>query len=314
MKKQRFKTATLFMTLLSIVMVFTSCHYKYFDDYDGLMRVKVVVDYSRMDTVKVRPAIMKAVFYSVDGLYSPFYVSVKDSTYENLPVGRYKVFAFNDDSHVNIFTDIDSVNNVPSITTGLAKTSGLLLKDSLDNTKYYDWPDRTFAYSADCEITYKDGEQRITLYPSEVTRRVEITVDGLKNLGYVKNLRLSLDGVQHNYIPALWTQLNDYVSMAVNTDFEDNYTSIEGSLYVFGLSSKNHYLSLHVKGDGFNRLLRFDVTKQVVDQLPNTGTIYIHVNADYDAYDDFPEPVNPGGSGTSIGVDDWNNEDIDLEL
>lgn len=316
MKTQRYKRTLMFMTLLLSVMMLTSCHYKYFDDYEGFLKVKVVLDYSHMDTTDAKPKVMKVVFYPTDKSFQPVSYNIKDSAYVDVPVASYRVFTYNDDSEINRAGGVDDTSSVPLIYTGRANYRGLFPKDSLDNTLYYDFPDRLFT---DCKLASVSGDiyttqpddNRIVLYPEERTRRVEVVADGLKNLKYVNGVRISLDGIQHEYVPNLWSYTNTYVPLVSDASKDDDRNRIESYLYSFGFNEGKHYLQIFLQGNGFNRILRFDVTEQVIRQLNNSDTMKIYVNAVYDAYDDVPVNVS---SGFNIGVDDWYNNDVPLNM
>lgn len=315
---------SLLAAALAMTFWLSSCHYKDFDDYEGLLKVKVVIDYSVIDTVSSKPKMMKVVFYPTDKTFAPVSYNIKDSAYVDLPVASYRVFTYNDDSGINRISGIDDITAAPTIYTDPANPRDILRRDSLDDTTYYDWPDRTFtdyrlaSVNGDIYTTTPD-DNRIVLYPTEVTRRIEVTVDGVRNTKYISSVRLSLDGIQLSYSPlvlledtrANTIQRQKYESLVADAGIDAESGKICSAFYAYGFSAGKHYLQLFIKGQGFNKLLRFDVTDQVLSQLETDGTMKIHVNTDYDAYDDYPVDVS-GGIG--VGVDDWPSEDIPINL
>lgn len=318
MKIQRYKINLMFMTLPFLAMILTSCGYKDFNEYEGLLKTKVIIDYSRMDTVSNKPEQMKVVFYSTDMDYT-YVCFIKDSAVVEIPVGNYKVFTFNDNSELNRFSvsfGDHSLNEILMIYTDEADSRGILHKDSLDKTVYYDYPDRTFADSKPFTVkgdiyTTKIDDNRLVLYPEEKTRRVEVIADGIKNQKYIKGVRMTIDSVQREYIPELWQYPNQYVPLVFDASMLAEQERLEGSMNIFGITNGHHYLQIFIQGNGFNRILRFDVTEQVKNQFNSKETMKIYVNANYDAFDDYPIDVS---GGINIGVEDWYNEDIPANL
>lgn len=300
---------------LFAVLTLVSCHYKEFDDYDGSMKVKVVMDYSGIDSVASRPSGMKVVFYS-DGMSFSQVCYVRDSAIVDIPAGNYNVVTYNEDSEINRYGLMEEYGNAPVIYTDEAGKYGLFHRDSLDTAVYYDFPDRLFSDTKQfslngtpCLSDYE--EKRIVLSPRERTRRVEVAVDGIKNQKYITSLRMSLDGIQRRYVPPFWQVPESYVPIAFESVMDGGGGRITGSLNVFGFDSGKHYLQLFVEGSGYRRLLRFDVTEQVLRQLPAKGTVRIYVNTDYDAFDDYPVDIN---GGIKPGVEDWTDEEISTTI
>ena len=264
----------------------------------------VVMDWSGLGRSSVKPEVMKVVFYPINGSMHPFPVNVKDSAMVYLPLGQYRIFAYNDDSSILRISGTDSSFGTPVVYTDKADNRGL----PGNIGTFYDYPNVTYAtYTGAAVMNFTDN--RIILKPEVVTRDVEVIVDSVLNQKDISSVRMSLDGVSNTYTPL--TAPKNFVTMVSDAGLSPSENRITSSFHVYGLDRSVHTLQLFITGNGFKRILSFDVTGLVNDQIGSGGKVIIHVTAGYDAEKDVPVDAT---SGIGVGVDDWPSEDIPLNL
>ena len=227
-----------------------------------------------------------------------------DPTYSDLPLGQYRIFAYNDDSSILRISGTDSSFGTPVVYTDKADNRGL----PGNIGTFYDYPNVTYAtYTGAAVMNFTDN--RIILKPEVVTRDVEVIVDSVLNQKDISSVRMSLDGVSNTYTPL--TAPKNFVTMVSDAGLSPSENRITSSFHVYGLDRSVHTLQLFITGNGFKRILSFDVTGLVNDQIGSGGKVIIHVTAGYDAEKDVPVDAT---SGIGVGVDDWPSEDIPLNL
>jgi hypothetical protein len=312
---------------LALATSMSSCQYKDFDEYDGMVPVKVIVDYSHSDC-KVTPAMSRVVFYPTMGQGNPFMYDIRDSAIVNLPTGQLQAFAFNNTSEINRTRGMADMSASPVIYTDKADYRGIYPKDSLDNTIYFDYPDVTYtawqtvSVSGNEQVTSAD-DNRIVLRMHRVTRQVNIEVRGIRNASFVNSLRMSLSGIQREYSPVS-SYPHTYVSLVAdgtvytkdpdrdNRSVFDDKTVIDtlrSTMNIFGIGSQRHILNIFLIGSSWHKTLSFDVTDQVEQQAEGMAPVLIIVNTDHDVKDDVP-----ANSQFDIHGSDWEDKDIPIYM
>lgn len=304
MKKRLFFISVILSTVLA------SCQYKDFDDYAGTVGVTIVADYSRSGCA-VTPAVTRAIFYPTGGSSQPFVYDVYDSLSVDLPTVGFNVFAYNNDSEINRTRGYAYREGNPVIFTDTADRRGIFKTSDLDHTIYYDYPDVTYAYYGSATIsgmpgTASSAANKVVLSMKKVTRDITLIVRGMRHTSYIKSLRVSVDGIQRDYCPSS-SYLHTYVPIVA--DGSVTADSLVSRFHLFGVGYVGHTLTLHIDGGNFHKVLQFDVTDQVNDQRFGMRPITVVVTTDYDIKDDVP--VN---SAFDVGVDDWVEEDIPVDL
>lgn len=321
--------SALFMFVMLVIMstIITACQYKEFDEYDGTLPVKVVVDYNRSGCERV-PQITRVVFYPGDGQGNPFLYDIRDSSTVNLPIGMFQIFAYNNTSEINRTRGMSDMAASPVIYTDKADYRGIYQKDSLDNTEYYDYPDTTYtswesaSILGNVQIVSPDDNQ-IVLPMRRVTRKVFIEVRGIRNASFVHGVRMSLSGIQKEYSPVPGFN-HSYVSLVADGTIETNdpdkgnrsvfddktvIDTLHSSMNIFGIGQQRHILNVFLEGGSWHKTLSFDVTDQLQGQSEGDASIFIIVHTDYNVKDNIPV-----GSGFDINFSDWENEDIPITM
>lgn len=287
--------------VLSTSLSLMSCQYKEFEDYDGTVPVKVVVDYSLLDFT---PEVTRVMFYPKEGQFTnPYKVDVKDSMYVNLPSGLYDIVAYNNDSEINRLdddTEKDSVRvYVPESRFQVSKNQDSVL---------YDYPDR-FAVSHLKNVgLYTDGSchicdgRSVRIYPEETTKQINLVIRGVKNLQYGKSFHVILDST---YVSSYLTGVSKGAIGRLSCEAITDSSSIRYSFNIFSLvpSVSKYCIRLAVSNGSSNKLYRFDVTNQITSHL-DKKTIDVAIDTDITIEPD----IQKNGAGFDIGVDDWTEE------
>lgn len=305
------KIFSLSIMSLLLASTLTGCQYKEFDDYAGMLGVEVIADYSNSGCVK-KPVITSTVFYPLTGVSEPFVYDVKDTAIVDLPQGIYRVFAYNNDSEINLTRGFDKANGCPVIYTGRADARGLYRTDSLDHTAYYDYPDVTYSYYGETSIKGVPNEasstlNRVLMPMTRITRAVDVTVLGMKSTSYIQSIRFSIDGVKRDYSPFLGYN-NTYSNIAADGRVGLNDT-VKCNFNVFGFDNNGHTMTLHINAGQYHKLLRYDVSKQIASQKDGMEPIKIVINADFDIRD-----LVPDQHLFDVSVDEWEDEIIPISM
>lgn len=312
---------------LAMTIGITSCQYKDFDEYDGTVPAKVVVDYSHSDCGS-KPLINRVIFYPMQDQAKSFQNDIKDSSIVQLPTGLIQVFAFNNTSEINRTRGMADIAASPVIYTEKADYRGIYQKDDFDKTEYYDYPDTTYiswksvTISGNAQVSSPD-DNRIVLQMERVTRPVLIEVCGLRNASFVHGVRMSLSGIQKEYSPVRGynhTYVNLVADGIVETDDPDkgnrsvfdNKTVIDtlrSSLNIYGIGQQQHILNVFLEGSNWHKILSFDVSDQLQKQSQGMSPIIVIVNTDFDVKD-----VVPKDSRFDIHVSDWEDKEIPIVM
>lgn len=187
-------------TLLAVLCL-QSCHYKEFDeDFLDTAPVRIVADWQGAD---FRPG-LRLVICPLDGQYQrPYVVDMKDSVNLRLPVGHYRIVAFNSYSDILRITGLDDLTGNVEIRTDPADASKLSCLDTVPHSTLYDYPDRTMAGRAWTATVRKDVPcNRIVIPVKEATVPVNIVIRGIRHLEYINTAVFTLDNCNLAYYPA----------------------------------------------------------------------------------------------------------------
>lgn len=256
----------------------------------------------------------------------------------DIPVGKYRVLCYNNDTEAVLFRGIESLDTHEAFTRdgGLFEPiygSGAEAAPQASGTeeeRVVITPDALWGCVAtDVEITEtgisyicvpeseKDewmgrpvvsDEQVITLYPHRLLCLYTYEIRHVEGLKYVAQMSASLSGMS----PALPLATEEPDAEPTTLPFEarhDGEATITGGFLTFGQPAANataHKLALYVwLADGTKWLYTFDVTGQV-DQAPNPKRVHIIIDKLT-----LPEPIGDD-SGFHPDVDDWIEEEHDI--
>lgn len=312
---------------LALASGIASCQYKDFNEYDGTIPVKVVVDYTNSGCASA-PAISRVLFYPLEGQGSPFIFDIKDSAVVNLPTGMMQSFAYNNNSDINRTRGFQDVTASPVIYTDKADYRGIFQKDDLDKTLYYDYPDTTYTSWKTVGILGNEkissaDDNRIVLPMTRVTREVTIEVRGIRNASFLHGVRMSLSGINREYSPVEGFSHSNVSIVADGTIHtadpdKDNRSVFDGktvidtlrsTMNIYGVGQQGHILTAFLDGGNWHKVLSFDVTAQVQSQEQGLSPIHIIVETDYDTKDDVPV-----SGGFDVNFSDWDDKEVPVDM
>lgn len=347
------KLITVAACILSAVpaLLLTGCEHKdlcYHHPHQ--VRLRVVFDW--MDAPDAAPDGMTIYFYPTDVVegqsadpYRFDFVGREGGEIE-LPQGHYRAITYNNDTELLNFYAIPSFEDhyattrrgslfEPIYGSG-SKASGPRAKGSEDEAITIT-PDMlwgctaTDIYVSTTGVSYicvpekdKDNyihepvvskDQVITLYPHEMVCHYTYEIRNVKNMQYIQQMSASLSGM------APLVRFNgdelgrECVTHPVET-FKSGADKIVGSFLVFGHHPDNtapHRMLLYVWLTNGEKIYfgssspRFDVTDQI-HSAPDKRRVHIIIDGL-----DIPKPMGDG-PGFDPSVDDWQDEDHDIEI
>ena len=321
--------SSIYSSIICVALATTmaSCQYKDFDEYDGTVPVKVVVDYSHSGCKEV-PAMSRVLFFQLGGQGSPYIYDIKDSAIINLPDGYMQAFAYNNNSLVNRFSYSGGTMFTPVMLTDKADSRGIFPVDEADNTIYFDYPDKTctawkLVAITGNEKTSDEGSNRIVLTMKDVTRPVTIEVRGIRNASFLQSVRMSLSGLHREYSPVEIYSHSDVSIVSdgkiITTDpdrgnrsvFDDKTVidTLRSTMDVYGVGNGQSTLTVFLDGGNWHKVLTFDVTDQLQSQAAGTAPITIIVETTYNVKDDVPVE-----GGFDVGFNDWDDVQLPINM
>lgn len=296
------------LTLLAVVSL-ASCHYKDFDeDFLDSAPVRIVADWQGAD---FRPG-LRLVICPLDGQFSrPYIVDMRDSATLSLPVGRYRIVAFNSSSDILRVTGLDDLSGNVEIHTDPADVSKLACLDTVPHSTLYDYPDRTMAGRTWTATVRKDVPlNRILIPVKEATVPVNIVIRGIRHLEYINTAVFTLDNCNLAYYPAADSVGKSLVTLvSYDSKIDIAHGAVSNSFQTFGFSPKDsHVIWIGLTGEGYGTVLRYDVDPENLS-VDGDGNITIHLDTDFDI-----RTIIPKGSSFTVGVDKWREDSVDIEM
>lgn len=295
-------------TLLAVLCL-QSCHYKEFDeDFLDTAPVRIVADWQGAD---FRSG-LRLVICPLDGQYQrPYVVDMKDSVNLRLPVGHYRIVAFNSYSDILRITGLDDLTGNVEIRTDPADASKLSCLDTVPHSTLYDYPDRTMAGRAWTATVRKDVPcNRIVIPVKEATVPVNIVIRGIRHLEYINTAVFTLDNCNLAYYPAADSVGKRLVTLVTHDSKLDiGQGTVSTSFQTFGFSPKDsHVIWVGLTGEGYGTVLRYDVDGSNFS-VGDDGNITIRLDTDFDV-----KTIVPKGSSFVVDVDKWREDSLDIEM
>lgn len=202
-------------------------------------------------------------------------------------------------------TEEERVVITPDMMWGCAVTE---LEVKTDGVRYCCIPDESRAEE------YVTSEQQIILYPCEITCIYTYEVINVLNLKHATDMCATISGMAGSHVFSTGELGSEPVSLPLEAWKRDD-TTIEGRFYTFGHNAETadpHKMAFYVIMDDGNKYVykdldKYDVTKQV-HEAPNRRRVHILIDGL-----ELPTPIG-NGSGFSPSVDDWIDENVDIQL
>ncbi|MBD5267691.1 MAG: DUF5119 domain-containing protein [Bacteroides sp.] len=311
---------SLFFTVLAVLaMTVAGCAHKdlIMPEPNAPMGPPLTIEYIWDRQEQFRPEGMANLFFPVDadnGRYWRFdCADIGSVTY--LPIGCYNVISFNNDTEHVRFSELEAFSTITlsAYPIDISDASGEGLPVS--GQPIYSQPDRVWVATSDNLNVTGIGEETIKLYPRRVTREYHVEVTDIENMASVASCYVALSDLAESYVPAEDMTAGRAVTMISQMSALDSST-MWGTVVNFGLCNDvgQTRLSLYMwLADGTRKVYSFEVFEQIMS-APDPMNVVIKVKGP-----SLPvvtpgggDSGNGGGGGFDVGVDDWDNVDIEL--
>ena len=330
--------------LAALATVLCSCEHKelcYHHPHEA--RIRVVFDWK--DAPEANPRGMCVLFYPETGGAPVRYdFAGAEGGYVTLTAGKYRVLSYNNDTEAVLFYNYNSYD-----THGAYTREGNPLEPIYGNGANYApraagtedervvicpdmmWGSNTNTVEIDGSgvclnpdevvmVPRQDGsgelqeEYIIKLYPHELTCIYTYEVRNVNNLAYMDQMCGTISGMAGAMTFSTEALPTECVTLPFESYKYDDKTVV-GTFFTFGHNADNtepHKMAFYVvMSDGgkyvFKDSERYNVTDQV-NNAPNRRRVHIIIDGL-----DLPTPIT-GDSGFSPSVDDWIDENYDIEM
>ncbi|WP_301385015.1 DUF5119 domain-containing protein [uncultured Duncaniella sp.] len=301
--------------MLMVALFLSSCHHREIEcpaGVAGQIEVRFMWDYAP----DASPDGMTLYFFPLDayGQIWRFDIAGRDGGPVALPLGRYRLLAYNNDlSRVN-FTNRDSFEdftaNAGVVSEGTVSPPGMLyagMVEMIDITMCgveYVKPDGSIK---DC------NQGLVRCYPRRLSTVYTIEVRNVSGLEYLRSASVRLDGLA----PALRMVSDEPLGEAVGENVllspDAAASMLSGVMTGFGSApgASEHQLTVTVtRTDGKSFAKSFDVTSQVLNSSDSKNVLIVVDGLKIP--DDVTPPFAREDVGIEVGVDGWNEIIIDL--
>lgn len=309
------------------------------------LRIKLNVQVNGQYQELPEPEMMRVMFFNpeTDNLITESYLPAKGGRI-SLPPGKYKYIGYNFDTESTLlrndrnFHSIEAyTNEVPSAMK--ARMINSILYGRKANTKAddddVDWeaavkqmqenpvvyePDHLFVSRKDVEILNVSGDQTIEADAETIIETWKITLQ-IKNAKYIASAKALITGqIGSNFIGLpkeegkTDTDVTLLFDMKAGTDSDEN-DFLEGQFNTFGKNpavESRLWLTIIIKTTGGDTLeWHQDITEEYTTELAHDEQL-IELEDEIEV----PEPTNPtgGNGGFQPGVDDWNEENVPIDI
>lgn len=311
--------------LLSISLAATllaSCEYKDFIEKE-IQSVNINIDWQGVDSV---PRSTRVVFFpdketmlNTQVAASIAFDVMGNSRFIQLPIGHYDVVAYNNDTeHVEV-TDAgvrETMNAVTGIHTTRANFVSQDSRDTLDIGEYQvaDYPDYLVqAHYEDFSVMPTDTVPQLYLQADSAVVEVSLEVRGLRSLDFVYQIKGTISNVPATYRIGTGRVAEKPSTVIFNATHDR--TTVTASFFLFGTEVEDskddtHVVTLFFWMDDGRVYIPIDVTEEV-REARRQGTRKIRVSVEQNC--DIRENIT-GSGGFHLHVDDWVDEQIDLQL
>ena len=309
------------------------------------LRIKLNVQVNGQYQELPEPEMMRVMFFNpeTDNLITESYLPAKGGRI-TLPPGKYKYIGYNFDTESTLLRNDRNFNSIEAYTNEVpsalkASMINAILYGKKTNTKADDdeteWaeaveqmeenpvvyePDHLFVSRKDVEILNIDGDQTIEADAETIIETWKITLR-IKNAKYIASAKALITGqIASNFIGLpkeegkTDTDVTLLFDMKAGSDSDEN-DFLEGQFNTFGKNpavESRLWLTIIIKTTGGETLeWHQDITEEYTTEMAHEEQI-IQLEDEIEV----PEPANPegGGGGFQPGVDDWNEENVPIDI
>lgn len=309
------------------------------------LRIKLNVQVNGQYQELPEPEMMRVMFFNpeTDNLITESYLPAKGGRI-TLPPGKYKYIGYNFDTESTLLRNDRNFNSIEAYTNEVPKSLkasmiNAILYGKKTNTKADDdeteWaeaveqmeenpvvyePDHLFVSRKDVEILNVSGDQTIEADAETIIETWKITLR-IKNAKYIASAKALITGqIASNFIGLpkeegkTDTDVTLLFDMKAGSDSDEN-DFLEGQFNTFGKNpavESRLWLTIIIKTTGGETLeWHQDITEEYTTEMAHEEQI-IQLEDEIEV----PEPANPegGGGGFQPGVDDWNEENVPIDI
>lgn len=331
---------TWFSILVSLLLL-TSCEHKELC-YRHPHTTKVRVEFDWRNAPDADPEGMCVFFYPENG-GDPvrFDFGGKQGGEIDVVVGGYRLIAYNNDNEAVRFGGQSSFDThygytregslfEPILGNGFATTSVPRAEGS-EEEKVVITPDMIWGCTALDVVISESGscgytcvtdelggrpiriegtEKVITLYPCELLCHYSYEIRNVENLSSVSKMSTTLSGMSGSMVMSTGELGTECVTLPLEARANYNPDTITGEFFTFGHHPENpqlHNLVLYVwLNDGHKYYYTFDLTDQV-HTAPDPRRVHLIV-------DGLTFPLQFEDSNVDVGIDDWIEENVDIQM
>lgn len=307
-----------FVALLAL----SACNHKELCyDHTHTVTVKVVFDWQNAPSAT--PQTMSLYLFPSDGSEPVRYeFTDRNGGSIRVPFGTYDAVCLNSDTENIEYanTGAQSTFEVTTLTTTLLNSLSTLNVRSetapraagTEEERVARTPDPLWTdHDEDIVLRLTEDEQTITLYPVQSYCNYTLEIRNAENLKYTYGLDGSLASMAGGWLPGLATLTTERVTLPLELVIEDDLATVTGAWTTFGHcpdTDATHSLIVYaVLSDGNKYSYTYDVTEQI-----HTAADPYNVHIVLDGLP-LPKPIENGG-GLHPSVDDWQSEEIDIEM
>lgn len=341
-----------FILLLAVLTVLTGCERRELEYGSANLNLRLKLHLNIRVNGKIEelpePEMMRVMFFDYEtyDLITESYLPAGGGRV-SLPPGKYKFIAYNFDTEATLLRNDRNYYSIEAYTNEVssamkasmlnairygksaASTKSdsdedetaweLALKKVQENPVIYE-PDHLFVSHQDIEVFNRSGEQTIEAEAETIIETWKISVR-IKNEQYMASARALLTGqIASNFIGfpkeegKTDTDVTLMFDMSAGSDAEDN-DIVVGQFNTFGKNpsvESRLWLTIIIKTVGGDTVeWHRDITDEFfTDEAYEDQTIYIEEEVEV------PEPQDGGGGGGGFqpGVDDWDEENVPINI
>jgi hypothetical protein len=304
--------------MLMGLLLLTSCQHKELCyDHHHYQQVRVRFDWS--DAPDASPSGMVLYFYDIEGdkAVQRFDLSGTYGGMINVMPGYYHVLCYNNDTEATLFRGISTLEDHQAY-TAVESVNRVFFRSEEDYPRPDEAADEDVVASpdmiwgcteADVAVEEKEGVTEITLMPHEIVAIYTYEIRNVKNITGLESYGGLISGMAHCMNLVDESTRSDVASVPFVSDQVEGNT-LRGEFYTFGVTDDEtvaHIFTLYVwMRDGQKWYYNFDVAQQIAD-AEDKKHVYLLIDGL-----ELPTPLND--SGYNAEVDDWQAEEVDVEM
>ena len=319
------KLCFLYIAVLTGILT-SSCEYQSLEKMESMERAEFTLDFAH-DRVDSIPTEYRVAFYPADektleNITTGYmlYDMVNGPHILNLPVGTYRVTAWNHDTE-HVMTNGYGNRNMVSATTQQYHSRSAFdtpkVVDSLYNGQtILDYPD--YMVHANVETFILDAgpqEKHLTLHPDSMVITMTVNIGGVRGLSEVLEARGSINNVPGVRYIAKENLTKDSVVVIFDCEVDAEQNTVRAKFYLFGLEPTDfpgleHKLVLYFWLRAGKVYIPIDVTNLFNKARQNGSGVEVNIP---DLNIDLRDYIT-SSSGYEVTVDEWDNIHIGIDL